>query len=231
MQSCADGSTLRNPLRPSQLRDQLASPAVPQPAELDLAPFAARVLAAARACRSGRFGDNKVFIAHVWRALQNDATFPDNRSRLVQESTRRGQSFPTARPQPSRPGPGHESRGCRAVRTSLSQRDVSFCPNLKGHSHGDRDPGPNARPPCLRRSRLVRPPRRRVLLTAISRAIPRLRLCDRCLEARPIRCEVDSQECAGEVPANRQSCARIVRPGHRQDLFSCSANRVAGRPT
>jgi hypothetical protein len=55
---------------------QSASRAVDEPPELDLASFAARVLAAARACRSGRFGDNKVFIAHVWRALQNDPTFP-----------------------------------------------------------------------------------------------------------------------------------------------------------
>jgi hypothetical protein len=52
--------------------DQLASRAVPNAAELDLASFAARVLAAARACPSGRFGENKVFIVHVWRALQND---------------------------------------------------------------------------------------------------------------------------------------------------------------
>jgi hypothetical protein len=56
--------------------EQLPSRAVPQPAELDLASFAARVLAAARTCRSGRFGDNKVFIAHVWSALQNDPAFP-----------------------------------------------------------------------------------------------------------------------------------------------------------
>jgi hypothetical protein len=56
--------------------EQSASRAVEGPAELDLASFAACVLAAARACGSGRFGDNKVFIAHVWRALQNDPDFP-----------------------------------------------------------------------------------------------------------------------------------------------------------
>ena len=55
---------------------QSPSPAVPQPAALDLASFAARVRAAAGACRSGRFGDNKVFIAHVWSALQNNPAFP-----------------------------------------------------------------------------------------------------------------------------------------------------------
>jgi hypothetical protein len=59
-----------------QPSDQLPSRADPQPAELDLASFAARVLTAARACPSGRFGDNKVFIAHVWRSLQNDPAFP-----------------------------------------------------------------------------------------------------------------------------------------------------------
>ena len=40
-----------------------------------LAGFAQKVQAAAEECASGRFGDNKVFIIHVWRALQNDADF------------------------------------------------------------------------------------------------------------------------------------------------------------
>ena len=39
----------------------------------DLAAFAARVLAAAKACPTGRFDHTKVFIAHVWRHLQTDA--------------------------------------------------------------------------------------------------------------------------------------------------------------
>ena len=34
-----------------------------------------KVQAAAEECASGRFGDNKVFIIHVWRALQNDPDF------------------------------------------------------------------------------------------------------------------------------------------------------------
>ncbi len=39
----------------------------------DLAAFAARVLNAARSLpASGRFGDNKVFIAHVWRKLRDE---------------------------------------------------------------------------------------------------------------------------------------------------------------
>jgi hypothetical protein len=37
-----------------------------------LTEFSQRVLAAARATTSGRFGDNKVFIAHVWRTLASD---------------------------------------------------------------------------------------------------------------------------------------------------------------
>lgn len=41
----------------------------PQPAEESLQDFAARVLAAARSVPE-RFGPNKVFISHVWRALQ-----------------------------------------------------------------------------------------------------------------------------------------------------------------
>ena len=38
----------------------------------DLAAFAAKVLAAAKACPTGRFDHTKVFIAHVWRHLQSD---------------------------------------------------------------------------------------------------------------------------------------------------------------
>jgi hypothetical protein len=42
---------------------------------LDLRTFAERVKSAARDCPTGRFGDNKVFIAHVWKALHTDPTF------------------------------------------------------------------------------------------------------------------------------------------------------------
>jgi hypothetical protein len=47
----------------------LAAPA------FDLAKFAERVKAAAEGCVTGRYGDNKVFIAHVWKALQSDPLF------------------------------------------------------------------------------------------------------------------------------------------------------------
>lgn len=46
---------------------------VPAPDLLDLPAFARRVVEAARASRTGRFGDDKVFVAHVWRSLQDDA--------------------------------------------------------------------------------------------------------------------------------------------------------------
>jgi hypothetical protein len=50
--------------------------AVPAPpASFDLATFARRVQAAARACQSGRYGDNKVFVLHAWRALENEPDF------------------------------------------------------------------------------------------------------------------------------------------------------------
>lgn len=39
---------------------------------LDLDGFARRALQAARTCPTGRFGADKVFIAHVWRALRDD---------------------------------------------------------------------------------------------------------------------------------------------------------------
>jgi hypothetical protein len=39
---------------------------------VDLPGFAERVRAGARSCPSGRLGDNKVFVVHVWRALRGD---------------------------------------------------------------------------------------------------------------------------------------------------------------
>jgi hypothetical protein len=42
---------------------------------LDLDAFAKRVVEAARESRSGRFGSDKVFVAHVWSALQEDPAF------------------------------------------------------------------------------------------------------------------------------------------------------------
>lgn len=47
----------------------------PTAASLPLDDFARRVVAAARTSPSGRFGENKVFIAHVWRALRDDPVF------------------------------------------------------------------------------------------------------------------------------------------------------------
>jgi hypothetical protein len=43
--------------------------------ELDICTFAERVKAAAGACVTGRYGSNKVFVAHVWMALQSDPIF------------------------------------------------------------------------------------------------------------------------------------------------------------
>jgi hypothetical protein len=42
----------------------------------DLPAFAATVEAAARVCPTGRFGDNKVFIHHVWRQLRGEPHLP-----------------------------------------------------------------------------------------------------------------------------------------------------------
>jgi hypothetical protein len=44
----------------------------PAPPILDLPSFAEQVKSTARDCATGRFGDNKVFISHVWKALQAD---------------------------------------------------------------------------------------------------------------------------------------------------------------
>ncbi|MDG3007476.1 hypothetical protein [Paludisphaera mucosa] len=51
-----------------------AADAPPAPA-LDLAAFARRVREAAKGCKTGRHGDDKVFVVHVWRSLQGDQAF------------------------------------------------------------------------------------------------------------------------------------------------------------
>lgn len=56
--------------------DEPAGPvAETPPLPFDLGEFAHRVREAARGCKSGRHGDDKVFVVHVWRALQDDPTF------------------------------------------------------------------------------------------------------------------------------------------------------------
>jgi hypothetical protein len=48
---------------------------LPLEPEIDPPTFARRVVEAARFCPSGRFGDDKVFVVHVWRALRDDPLF------------------------------------------------------------------------------------------------------------------------------------------------------------
>jgi len=52
-----------------------ASPTVVVDEAFDLADFAATVRSEARRCPTGRFGDNKVFISHVWRRLRDEPRF------------------------------------------------------------------------------------------------------------------------------------------------------------
>jgi len=52
-----------------------ATLAAPPQVELDLPTFAERVKTAAGSCTTGRYGSNKVFVAHVWMALQSDPIF------------------------------------------------------------------------------------------------------------------------------------------------------------
>jgi len=52
-----------------------AAPPPTAPPALDLDDFARRVQKAAQGCKTGRYGEGKVFIVHVWRALQADPTF------------------------------------------------------------------------------------------------------------------------------------------------------------
>jgi hypothetical protein len=60
----------------------------------DLQWFAERVKVAARGCHTGRFGDNKVFVAYVWRSLQSDPAFqgmdlPAFKNRLAEANNAR----------------------------------------------------------------------------------------------------------------------------------------------
>jgi hypothetical protein len=73
-----DGKELRDAvLRGWVAREPAEAPAAgpaPRPS-LDPAALAGRVQAAARACPTGRHGDHKVFIAHVWDRLRSDPDF------------------------------------------------------------------------------------------------------------------------------------------------------------
>jgi hypothetical protein len=51
-------------------------PLEPRELHLDPAIFAATVQAASRSCPTGHWGDNKIFINHVWRQLQQEPNFP-----------------------------------------------------------------------------------------------------------------------------------------------------------
>jgi hypothetical protein len=60
-----------------------------QTAPFDLQSFANTVRAAARDCPTGRFGDNKVFINHVWRRLRDEPALdgmdlPEFKQKLVE---------------------------------------------------------------------------------------------------------------------------------------------------
>ncbi|HSP81900.1 MAG TPA: hypothetical protein VLQ93_25490 [Myxococcaceae bacterium] len=86
-------------LRLAALRSWLvpAAPTSPSsfeasPAEEDLRDFASRVLQAAKGSTSGRFGEGKVFISHVWRALKDQVQGLDEQAfkdRLVEANQKR----------------------------------------------------------------------------------------------------------------------------------------------
>lgn len=78
-------------LRAAALRKWLLAPSDGEgrppepPADESLESFAGRVLAAARRCpAAGRFGDNKVFISHVWRQLNGGPAADDGLTNFKQ---------------------------------------------------------------------------------------------------------------------------------------------------
>jgi hypothetical protein len=64
----------------ADVRSEAPAPAKPAAANapLDDTAFSERVLAAARASKTGRFGDRKVFISHVFRSLADEGAVPDD---------------------------------------------------------------------------------------------------------------------------------------------------------
>jgi hypothetical protein len=70
--------TPSNLITPPAPAARLVEPPREERRELHLDPttFAATVQAAARSCPTGHWGDNKVFINHVWRQLQQEPNFP-----------------------------------------------------------------------------------------------------------------------------------------------------------
>jgi hypothetical protein len=76
---------------PSAPRPSAAAPApAPRPTEDGLDAFAERVLHTARTARSGRFGEDRVFISHVWRAMSNQGLDEQSfKNRLVEANQKR----------------------------------------------------------------------------------------------------------------------------------------------
>jgi hypothetical protein len=70
---CAEVAVNHKPLKLHTITRRAEAAVNHKPLELHT--LAERVKAAARACPTGRYGDHKVFIAHVWRMLQADPDF------------------------------------------------------------------------------------------------------------------------------------------------------------
>ncbi|MCY1083627.1 hypothetical protein [Archangium lansingense] len=71
-------------------RDSEAPAPAPRPAEDGLPAFAERVLQTARTSETGRFGDDRVFISHVWRAMRSHGLDEQSfKNRLVEANQKR----------------------------------------------------------------------------------------------------------------------------------------------
>lgn len=64
-------ATIKSLIPAQKHKHELQDPPIPK---LDLESFAAQVMQSANRCQTGRFGDNKIFISHVWRQMELDGT-------------------------------------------------------------------------------------------------------------------------------------------------------------
>ena len=243
MPSSAVGSTGQRPgearVRPGRPRSRphcLYQPtaslglhaAAGDPADVRLAE---RVKAAARACPTGRYGDNKVFIAHVWRS---SSPIPTSRG-WTSTPSRIGWPRPTTPGCSTSAGPTW-SRPWTPTTSACPKCNTSTPHFISSGSESEpvmatATMSAKRRPRSPRAVRRGRSPRRRVLLDGPGRPLPPVRLCQPGLETRPVRRGVDPRRRPRSVPADRGPRGSSRRGWPAAGSSCCWARTAAARPT